>query len=91
MVDPSKACDCLLHDLLIAKIAAYGFDNTALALIRYLLRYKLKLTNLPQWVNLGQLQKCSARISVRTVGPILFNLFINDFMFFIKKTSLQFC
>ena len=31
MVDPSKACDCLLHDLLIAKIAAYGFDNTALA------------------------------------------------------------
>ena len=29
----SKACDCLPHGLLIAELAAYGFDNTALALI----------------------------------------------------------
>ena len=29
----SKACGCLPHDLLLAKLAAYGFDNTALALI----------------------------------------------------------
>ena len=28
-----KAYDCLLHDLLIAKLAAYGFENMALALI----------------------------------------------------------
>ena len=35
MVDSSKACDCLPHGLLIAKFAAYGFDNTALALITY--------------------------------------------------------
>ena len=32
-MDLSKACDCLPHDLLIAKLAAYGFDRTALALI----------------------------------------------------------
>ena len=32
-MDPSKAYDCLPHDLLIAKLAAYGFENTALALI----------------------------------------------------------
>ena len=35
MVDLGKACDCLPYDLLIAKFAAYGFDNTALALITY--------------------------------------------------------
>ena len=29
----SKACDCFPHDLLIAKLAVCGFDNTALALI----------------------------------------------------------
>ena len=29
----SKACNCLPHDLFLAKLAAYGFDNTTLALI----------------------------------------------------------
>ena len=32
-MDLIKACDCLPRGLLIAKLAAYGFDNTALALI----------------------------------------------------------
>ena len=32
-MDLSKACDCLPHNLLIAKLAVYGFDKTALALI----------------------------------------------------------
>ena len=33
IMDLSKACDCLPHNLLIAKVAVYGFDKTALALI----------------------------------------------------------
>ena len=33
MRDLSKTYDCLSHDLLIAKLVAYGFDNTNLALI----------------------------------------------------------
>ena len=33
IIDLSKACDCLPHDLLIAGLAAYGFENTALALL----------------------------------------------------------
>ena len=32
-MDLSKASDCLPHDLLIAGLAVYGFDNTALALL----------------------------------------------------------
>ena len=31
--DLSKVFDCILHDLLIAKFDAYGFDKEALSLI----------------------------------------------------------
>ena len=33
LMDLSKAYDCLLHDLLIAKLEAYGLDNGSLNLI----------------------------------------------------------
>ena len=43
-MDLSKAYDCLPHDLLIAKLATYGFDNMALALITdYLTNSNLNL------------------------------------------------
>ena len=32
-MDLSKAFDCISHDLIIAKLAAYGLDDTALQLI----------------------------------------------------------
>ena len=34
LTDLSKAFDCPLHDLLIAKFAAYGFDYESLTLIK---------------------------------------------------------
>ena len=33
LMELSKAYDCLPHDLLIAKLAAYGFEDSATSLI----------------------------------------------------------
>ena len=33
LTNPSKAFDCIAHDLIITKLAAYGFDTNALKLI----------------------------------------------------------
>ena len=33
LIDLRKACDCLPHDLLLAKLVAYGFEDSATSLI----------------------------------------------------------
>ena len=64
MMDLSKANECLSHDLLIAKLAAYGFDNTASAIIAdYII-------NCLQRVKIGSLF-CSDLEILRVVGPYL--------------------
>ena len=45
LTDLSKACDCLNHDLLIAKLNAYGFEKNAINFIRL---FKRKENNEPK-------------------------------------------
>ena len=88
LMDLSKAFDCVPHDLLLAKLAAYGIDDN---LILYIHSY---LLNRKQCVcidnTLSEFNKVVSGVPQRSiVGPILFNCFLNDFYYFIENANVD--
>ena len=87
-MDLSKAFDCLSHEQIIAKLAAYGLGKGALRIIFSYLKnckksVKVKgIQSLLKLIILGVPQRS-------LFGPILFNILKNDLFYFINSSDLH--
>ena len=87
LTDLSKAFDCLPHDLFVAKLSAYGFDNKALCFTYDYLK------NRKQRTKISGIYSCWQKILYGVpqgsiLGPLLFNIDLCDMFFILDEYDI---
>ena len=87
LMDLSKAYDCIPHQLLIAKLEAYGLHKNSLNLLADYLSGRKQRTKIGSVFS--EWWKIICGIPQGSIlGPLLFNIFINNLFFFVLKCDI---
>ena len=87
LTDLSKAFDCLDHELLVAKLEAYGFDFQSLAYIYSYLSHRKQRTKVNKTFSAWSDIK-SGVPEGSILGPLLFNVYVNDMFYFVGRSDV---
>ena len=80
LTDLSKAFDCINHELLLAKLHAYGFSLESLTFIQSYLSNRIQMVKINS--SFSDYSNVKSGVPQRSIsGPVFFNIFICDLFF----------